>query len=88
MKCVTAKATRDIQWEKDKNGGSPKKVIFITHKQKCSDYPDQLKLEEEEMEKCELLADTEEETLEGSSPAEEIKEWRIIKEHFKRLAGL
>lgn len=89
MKCVDWDITKKVKFESPPHSsetGNPRKVIWITRRQKCSDYPDQLRLKEGE--ECEetseeeiLLIDNEEERSED----EEEVSMETIREHFKRF---
>lgn len=76
MRCVTKAAERQIKFEKDPETGSVRKVIFITHKQKCSNSPNTLKLENEDEGSCEckIVEEPEQENKEEETTIEMIKE--------------
>lgn len=75
MRCVTKSAERQVKFEKDPETGSVRKVIFITHKQKCSDAPNTLKLEAEEGScECKIVEEPEQENKEEETTIETIKE--------------
>ena len=89
MKCVDWDITKKVKFENpppSSETGNPRKVIWITRRQKCSDFQDQLRLKEGEedveiMEEEILLIDAEEDSVEN----EEVVAMEAIREHFKRF---
>lgn len=92
MKCVDWDETTKVKWENPPAGkeGNPRKVIWITRRQKCSDYKDNLTLEEgedsEELEQ-EIKEKIVIEEPEEEQDNEEDLSLEEIREHFKRFLG-
>ena len=87
MKCVDWDETRKVKWENPPQGkeGPPRKVWWITRRKKCSEFRDNLTLEESDCEETEmLLLDAEDETDAEENDAEDISP-EELKEHFKRF---
>ena len=87
MKCVDWDQNTKIKWESPPQGkeGNPRKVYWITRRKKCSEYRDNLALEENECDETEmLLLDTEDEREAEEGEAEDISP-EELKEHFKRF---
>lgn len=100
MKCVDWDETRKVKFENPPPGkdGSPRKVIWITRRQKCSDFNDNLRLKEGEREdsedamRSEEYEDTEEMIVIEDEEAEAEPDANnddlpneVIREHFKRF---
>ena len=89
MKCVDWDITKKVKFENpppSSETGNPRKVIWITRRQKCSDFQDQLRLKEGEedveiMEEEPIFIDNEEEKTQN----EEEVAMEAIREHFKRF---
>lgn len=87
MKCVDWDLTKKISFESpppDSETGNPRMVVWVTRKQKCSNWGDQLRikegeeLEDEETEEVLLLGEDPEEEEEDITPEQ-------IREHFQRF---
>lgn len=90
MRCVDWDITKKVKFENpppSSETGNPRKVIWITRRQKCSDFPDQLRLKEEEEDNCDCkLIEDSEESLENHKETEtEQTEIEQIREHFMRF---
>ena len=92
MKCIDVDLQKKLKFEKNPNDKTAprRKVYFIIRTKKCSDYPDNLRVNEEEVEEEEretLVLDEESEAEAGESAAEGFPV--DLKEHFKKyLKGI
>lgn len=90
MRCVDWDQNTKIKWENPPQGkeGKPRKVYWITRRKKCSEFSDNLTLEESDCEETDetemLLLDTGDESEAEQGEAEDISP-EELKEHFKRF---